>query len=183
MDFMKNIINVDWNFTIKIIQILVIGIIGSFIGWLQYQTNQQKLLMDLYDRRIKIYNYVNGLILVAVRCTYTISNDNHQINYQNLSENLSKFYNDIYEIDFLFTEELCKEIYSIADKVSELILTIEDYQSLSKEAEKQENSPYRQVTEARQKVVKIKDDLTQKRNDLKLKFSEEIKRNRFLNNL
>ena len=81
---------------LKFLQIVVIGCFGGYIAYQQYQTNQQKLLPDLYDRRIKIYNYVMGLILIAAKGG----------NSSDIKAKFAQFDEHTHEADFLFTPEL-----------------------------------------------------------------------------
>lgn len=156
----------------KVLQTLVIGIIGSIIAYKQYESNQQKLLIDLYNRRIKIYNYVIELFRAA-----SIVNPNNKStferNYEIFSNKLSEFDANIYEVDFLFSESFCKDIYEFSDKCVELINAIDNYQYSTKEAQQTQQPSYREGVENLRKMREIQEDLIQQRDELKSKFYKE----------
>lgn len=45
--------------------ITIVGIITAYIAWQQWQTSRQRLQFDLYDRRLRVYEAVQGLIARA----------------------------------------------------------------------------------------------------------------------
>lgn len=45
----------------------LIAIIAIYIAWQQWRTSKQKLDLDRYDRRLKIYSEIKNLIRVVVR--------------------------------------------------------------------------------------------------------------------
>ena len=40
----------------------VIAIVAVYIAWQQWQTNRQKLILDRYDRRLRIYEEVRKIL-------------------------------------------------------------------------------------------------------------------------
>ncbi len=86
----------------------MIAIITCYIAWQQWQTNNRKLKLDLYDRRLKIYRIIQSHIAKVVQTTKP---DIHEI---------YEFYNQTMEVDFLFPKEFRKfvdEVYSISTKL------------------------------------------------------------------
>lgn len=101
---------------------LIIGLLGAWIAFQQYQTNRQKLKLDLYDKRIKLYNY----IMSAIYAAQTKKRDEIYAKYQ-------EFDSHLYEISFLFDKGIEREVYEIVSKIDELIIVLEDYEQKSTE--------------------------------------------------
>lgn len=76
----------------------VIGIIATYIAWQQWRTNQNKLRLDRYERRLQVYKEVVRFISVGIR----------DANYDN--NELMTFRPKVSEADFLFGEEVPKYI-------------------------------------------------------------------------
>ena len=70
--------------------ITIVGIITVYIAWRQWQTSRQRLQLDMYDRRLRIYNEVQGFIVKATNGP------------KSGLENLIAFYAATAEADFLF---------------------------------------------------------------------------------
>ena len=79
----------------------LITVVATYIAWQQWKTNQQKLVLDRYDRRLKVYEEVRKLLSLIVR-------DAHA-SY----EGLLKFRTAVSEADFLFGPEIPKYIDEI----------------------------------------------------------------------
>lgn len=72
----------------------LIAIVATYIAWQQGTTNQQKLLLDLYDRRLKVYEEVRRILSLIAR--------DGKASY----EDLMKFRVAVSEADFLFGPEI-----------------------------------------------------------------------------
>jgi hypothetical protein len=94
---------------------VIIGLLGLWIALQQYKTNRQKLELDLYDKRIKLYNY----IMSAIYAAQTKQRDEIYAKYQELDFHF-------HEISFLFDKAIEGEIYEIVSKINELIIVLED---------------------------------------------------------
>ncbi len=96
----------------------VVVIITVFIAYQQWKTNQQKLRLDIFDRRLKVYGEVKKILEL-------ISRD------ANVSrEELSKFRNAVSEADFLFEKEIplyINEIYERGLSLRRLNQKYKDY--------------------------------------------------------
>ncbi len=79
----------------------VIAIVATYIAWQQWKTNQQKLVLDRYDRRLKVYEEVRKILSLVMR--------DAQASY----EDLLKFRTSVSEADFLFGPEIPKYIDEI----------------------------------------------------------------------
>ena len=79
----------------------VIGGVAIYIAWQQWQTNRQKLNLERYDRRLRIYEEVTKILIIIQRDTNTSIND------------LIKFRTSVSEADFLFGQEITKYIGEI----------------------------------------------------------------------
>lgn len=72
----------------------VIAIVATYIAWQQWKTNQQKLILDRYDRRLKVYEEVRQILSVILRDGKASFDD------------LMKFRRAVSEADFLFGSEI-----------------------------------------------------------------------------
>ena len=80
----------------------VIAIVATYIAWQQWKTNQLKLHLDRYDRRLKVYEEVRQILSIIVRDTKASYDD------------LLKFKRAVSEADFLFGPDIpayIEEIY------------------------------------------------------------------------
>jgi hypothetical protein len=80
-----------------------IATVGAYIAWQQWRLNEQKLRLDLYDRRLKIYQEIRKYISLIVRQGTTST------------EELLTFYSSVSEAVFLFESDIplyIEEIYS-----------------------------------------------------------------------
>lgn len=72
----------------------VIAIVATYIAWQQWKTNQQKLILDRYDRRLKVYEEVRQILSVILRHAKVSDED------------LMRFLRAVSEADFLFGSEI-----------------------------------------------------------------------------
>lgn len=72
----------------------LIAIITVYIAWQQWKTNKKKLFLDLYDRRLKIYEEVRQILSIILRDARASYDD------------LMKFRRAVSEADFLFGSEI-----------------------------------------------------------------------------
>ncbi len=79
----------------------VIAAIAVYIAWQQWRTNRQKLNLERYDRRIRIYEEVRKILSIVMRDGYATTDD------------LLKFRTSVSEADFLFGPEVMKYIDEI----------------------------------------------------------------------
>ncbi len=80
----------------------VIAIVATYIAWQQWKTNQLKLHLDRYDRRLKVYEEVRQILSIIVRDAKASYDD------------LLKFKRAVSEADFLFGPDIpayIEEIY------------------------------------------------------------------------
>lgn len=81
----------------------VIAIITIYIAYQQFKTNRQKLKLEHYDRRLRIYEEVRKILSIIVRDAKANTQD------------LLKFRTSVSEADFLFGPEIptyIDEIYT-----------------------------------------------------------------------
>jgi hypothetical protein len=93
----------------------LIAIITTFIAFQQWRTNQQKLILDLYDRRMKIYQEVKNILIIIERDA-TASR-----------EELWSFYRSVSEADFLFGSEIRQYIDEIYQRGFKLHTSCKKY--------------------------------------------------------
>lgn len=79
----------------------VIAIITTYIAYQQWQTNKQKLILDRYDRRLRVYEEVCKILSIIAR--------DADAGY----EDLLKFRTSVSEADFLFGSEVPEYIDEI----------------------------------------------------------------------
>jgi uncharacterized ubiquitin-like protein YukD len=79
----------------------LIAIVATYIAWQQWRTNKQKLTLDRYDRRLRIYEEVRKILSIILRDAKVSFDD------------LLKFRTSVSEADFLFGEEISKYIDEI----------------------------------------------------------------------
>ena len=80
---------------------LLIAIIATYIAWQQWKTNRQKLNLDRYERRLRVYEEVRKILSIIVRDANASTED------------LLKFRTSVSEADFLFGPEIPKYIDEI----------------------------------------------------------------------
>lgn len=81
----------------------LIAVIAAYVAYQQWQTNERRLFLDLYDRRLKIYEHVRKLFGVVTRDANV-----------GLDE-LRQFYSETQEADFLFGPEIRAYIDELFD--------------------------------------------------------------------
>ena len=74
----------------------VIAVIAVYIAYQQWQTNQQRLKIDLYDRRLSVYKAVTKYLNAGLRTLHPTLED------------LSEFHRSTAEADFLFGPDIRK---------------------------------------------------------------------------
>lgn len=72
----------------------LIAVVATYIAWQQWKTNQLKLHLDRYDRRLKVYEEVRQILSVIVRDAKASYDD------------LLRFRRAVSEADFLFGPEI-----------------------------------------------------------------------------
>ena len=72
----------------------LIAIVTAYIAWQQWKTNEQKLNLDRYDRRLRIYEEVRKILSIIFRDAKVGTDD------------LLKFRTSVSEADFLFGAEV-----------------------------------------------------------------------------
>lgn len=76
----------------------LIAVVTTYIAWQQWKTNQQKLILDRYDRRLCVYEEVHKILMIIVRDAKASYDD------------LIKFRTAVSEADFLFGPEISQYI-------------------------------------------------------------------------
>ena len=90
--------------TVAILQALltpVIAITTTYIAWQQWRTNRQKLNLEKYDRRLRIYQEVVKILQITMRDAKASPDD------------LLQFRTSVAEADFLFGKEIAMYIDEI----------------------------------------------------------------------
>lgn len=79
----------------------VIAVVATYIAWQQWKTNKQKLILDRYDRRLKVYEEVVQILSIIIQTSRA------------KFEDLIKFRRAVSEADFLFEPEIMQYIDEI----------------------------------------------------------------------
>jgi hypothetical protein len=94
---------------LKAVTPLVIGLLAAYIAWQQWRTNRQKLKLEVFDRRFKIYS-----------CAKKILDD--LAGGSNVDESdLAAFHRNVAESPFLYPPELS----IFLNKIPKLVATFE----------------------------------------------------------
>jgi uncharacterized ubiquitin-like protein YukD len=98
-----------------------IGMTTVYIALQQWQTNRQKLILDLYDRRLRVYEEVRKIILIIT------------IDLDVSIEDLHKFRVSVSEADFLFGSEVTDYINEIFNRGLNLSKCSRQYRDYTQE--------------------------------------------------
>lgn len=79
----------------------LIAVVATYIAWQQWKTTQQKLILDRYDRRLRVYEEVRKILSIIFRDAKASYDD------------LLKFRTAVSEADFLFGPEIPEYIDEI----------------------------------------------------------------------
>ncbi len=112
------------NRIIDILQALltpVIAIVAIYIAYQQLQTNRQKLTLEMYEKRLHIYEEVKKILSIVLRDAKVSTDD------------LLKFRTSVSEADFLFEPEIIEYIDEIYKRGLKLNLWNEKYCGRSQE--------------------------------------------------
>jgi hypothetical protein len=92
---------------IQILQALLtpaIGLFAAFIAWQQWKTNKQKLRLDKYERRMRVYEEVKKILSIVLRDAGGTTDD------------LLRFRTSVSDADFLFGPEVPKYLDQIYER-------------------------------------------------------------------
>lgn len=98
----------------------LIAIIATYVAWQQWKTNKQKLDLERYERRLRVYNEVIGFLSLFPTKNVSI--------YE-----LSKFRAATAEADFLFGPEIPEYIDEICSHWRELWVFHQEYRDYTQE--------------------------------------------------
>ncbi|MHB1494565.1 MAG: hypothetical protein ACYCR3_09540 [Acidithiobacillus sp.] len=91
----------------------VIAIVATYIAWQQWKTNQLKLHLDRYDRRLKVYEEVRQILSIIGRDAKASYDD------------LLKFKRAVSEADFLFGPDIPTYIEEIYQRDSGYLIKLQ----------------------------------------------------------
>ena len=99
----------------------LIAVVTTYIAWQQWKTNQQKLILDRYDRRLCVYEEVRKILSIIVRDAKASYDD------------LIKFRTAVSEADFLFGPEIPQYIDDIYKRAVKLQYWSGEYRDYTQE--------------------------------------------------
>ncbi len=97
----------------------LIAIVATYIAYQQWKTNKQKLILDRYDRRLKVYEEVRKILSIILRDARAEFAD------------LLKFRTSVSEADFLFGSEITEYIDEIYKRGIKLEYWNKEYRDYS----------------------------------------------------
>lgn len=109
---------------IKLSQALLtplIAVVATYIAWQQWNTNKQKLIIDRYDRRLRIYEEVRKVLSIILHDAKVSFDD------------LLKFRTSVSEADFLFGPEIPEYIDEIYKRGIKLQYWNREYRDYTQE--------------------------------------------------
>jgi len=95
---------IDWSVVAEFSKQMMtplIAIVATYIAYQQWNTNKQKLILDRYDRRLKVYEEVVQILSIIIQTSRA------------KFEDLIKFRRAVSEADFLFEPEIMQYIDEI----------------------------------------------------------------------
>lgn len=95
---------IDWSVVAEFSKQMMtplIAIVATYIAYQQWNTNKQKLILDRYDRRLKVYEEVVQILSIILQTA------------RPRFEDLIKFRRAVSEADFLFGSEIMQYIDEI----------------------------------------------------------------------
>jgi len=113
----------------------VIAVVATYIAWQQWKTNQQKLVLDRYDRRLRVYEEVRKIFGIILR------------EGKASPEELLRFWGSVSEADFLYGPEITDYITEIYERGLKLSSWAEQYRDSTQQ--KPEGYDHRQVLDGK----------------------------------
>lgn len=99
----------------------LIAIVATYVAWQQWQTNRQKLILDRYDRRLRVYEEVRKILSIILR--------DAKASYADLLQ----FRTAVSEADFLFGPEIPEYIDEIYKRGVKLQYWCGEYRDYTQE--------------------------------------------------
>jgi hypothetical protein len=99
----------------------LIAVVTVYIAWQQWKTNSQKLVIDRYDRRLRVYGEVRKILSIIVRDAKATTDD------------LLRFRTSVSEADFLFGPEIMAYITEIYERGLHLWRWNQEYRDYTQE--------------------------------------------------
>lgn len=99
----------------------LIAVVATYIAFQQWQTNRQKLVLDRYDRRLKVYEEVRKILSIILRDADASYDD------------LLRFRTSVSEADFLFGQDITEYIDEIYKRGLKLHYWNQQYRDATQE--------------------------------------------------
>lgn len=112
----------QWIHLLQALLTPLIAAIATYIAWQQWSTNRQKLNLDRYDRRLRVYEEVRKVLSIIARDANIGTDD------------LLKFRTSVSEADFLFGPEVMRYIDDIYVRGLSLWRWKEEYRDYTQES-------------------------------------------------
>jgi hypothetical protein len=99
----------------------VIAIVATYIAWQQWQTNKRKLVLDRYDRRLRVYEEVRKILSIITRKADVDVDE------------MMRFRTSVSEADFLFGPEIPEYLDQIYKQGLDLWRWCREYRDYTQE--------------------------------------------------
>jgi uncharacterized protein YktA (UPF0223 family) len=97
----------------------VIALVATYIAWQQWETNKQKLNLDRYERRLKVYQEVKQILWRVLSSRYASASE------------LMAFNTAVSEADFLFDSDISNYVNEIYRRGLNLLSWSDQYKDYS----------------------------------------------------
>ena len=141
----------------------LIAIIGLYIAWQQFVANREKIRLDLYDRRFKIYDTI-------IRTMYEVSYGAEDL----ATEVYSSFFTACDEAQFLLPQRICEKVDIVRKLVREgktKKIRLRTYTNHETESEK--------VESLQSRIIDIESEIEDMHTEITSAFKEVLKFEKF----
>jgi hypothetical protein len=108
-----------WMLVLQALAVPAIGLLAAVIGYFQWKTAQQKVLLDLFDRRMATYTALREIV-AKVRASSSAATP----------ENSFKFLEALDRAEFLFGAEVIEHLHEIREAIHDIDDTITERKDL-----------------------------------------------------
>lgn len=155
--------NIDLLVNISRLFIPLIAIIGVFIAWQNFYTNREKIRLDLYDRRFKIYDTIISSLYESIYGAEDFTREEY-----------SRFFTACDEANFLLPDAVCKNI----DIARELMHECRNKRISLKFHEKHEKQEDK-ITSIKNRIMEIESEIENFHPKITSSFKEVLKFEKF----
>lgn len=108
-----------WMEMLKALAVPAIGLLAAVIGYFQWKTAQQKVLLDLFDRRMATYTALREVVAMVMASSSAAT-----------PANSFKFLEALDRAEFLFGPEVIKHLTKIREAIHDIHNTVTERKDL-----------------------------------------------------